>query len=162
MRILQAMAGGRHGGAESFFLRLAMSLNKRNDVEQHVLVKKRSVWTAPLRAEKISTQELAFGGLMDLGSKLRFGREIRDFDPDVVLTWMNRATAYCPRRKPGQRFVHVARLGGYYDLKYYRHCDHLVGNTRAIVDYLVAEGWPADRAHYLPNFVDARPLPALP
>ena len=24
------------------------------------------------------------------------------------------------------------------------------------------EGWPAERAHYLPNFVDAQPAPALP
>jgi glycosyltransferase involved in cell wall biosynthesis len=49
--------------------------------------------------------------------------------------------------------VHVARLGGYYDLKYYRRCDHLIGNTRAIVDYAIAKGWPRERITYLPNFV---------
>jgi glycosyltransferase involved in cell wall biosynthesis len=48
----------------------------------------------------------------------------------------------------------IARLGGYYNLKYYRHCDHLIGNTQDIVAYLVDQGWPAERAHYLPNFVD--------
>jgi glycosyltransferase involved in cell wall biosynthesis len=62
---------------------------------------------------------------------------------------MSRATRLCPRGD----FVHVARLGGYYDLKYYGRCDHLIGNTRAIVDYAVAEGWPRDRIDYLPNFV---------
>ena len=62
---------------------------------------------------------------------------------------MSRATRLCPRGD----FVHVARLGGYYDLKYYRRCDYLIGNTRAIVDYAVAEGWPRERVDYLPNFV---------
>ena len=27
-----------------------------------------------------------------------------------------------------------------------------MGNTRDIVDWIVAQGWPAGRAHYLPNF----------
>jgi glycosyltransferase involved in cell wall biosynthesis len=58
-------------------------------------------------------------------------------------------------------FVHVARMGGYYDMKYYRHCDHLVGNTQDIRDYFIRQGWPAERAHYLPNFIDAHPAPAV-
>ncbi len=62
---------------------------------------------------------------------------------------MSRATRLCPCGD----FVHVARLGGYYDLKYYRRCDHLIGNTRAIVDYATSKGWPRERIVYLPNFV---------
>jgi glycosyltransferase involved in cell wall biosynthesis len=42
-------------------------------------------------------------------------------------------------------------------LKYYRRCDRLVANTRAIVEHAVTSGWPRDRVDYLPNFVpDAR------
>ena len=45
-------------------------------------------------------------------------------------------------------------------MQYYRRCQHLIGNTRAIVDYAVSQGWPRERAHYLPNFVpDPRALP---
>ena len=40
----------------------------------------------------------------------------RAWRPHIVLTWMSRATLLCPAGD----FVHVARLGGYYDLKYYR------------------------------------------
>jgi glycosyltransferase involved in cell wall biosynthesis len=69
---------------------------------------------------------------------------------------MNRATRLCPRGD----FVHVGRLGGYYDLKNYRRCEHLIGNTRDIVAYVVRSGWPASRAHYLPNFVPE--MTALP
>ena len=160
MKILQAMAGGKHGGAENFFLRLARSLNNQQSVTQRVLVKNNSVWTAPLLAEHVETIELPFGGLLDFSTKRRFAAEIKSFEPDVVLTWMNRASSYCPA-PANKNFKQVARLGGYYDLKYYKNCDHLVGNTQSIVDYLIKNGWPAARAHYLPNFVDATPLPAL-
>ena len=61
---------------------------------------------------------------------------------------MSRAASACPKGD----FVHVGRLGGYYDLKYYRSCDHLVANTRDIADYITRAGWPAERVHYLPNF----------
>src|SRR5260370_31462661 len=69
---------------------------------------------------------------------------------------MSRASQLCPEGD----FVHVARLGGYYDLKSYRRCDHLIGNTHDLVASFIAQGWPASRAHYLPNFVDAAPAPA--
>jgi glycosyltransferase involved in cell wall biosynthesis len=56
---------------------------------------------------------------------------------------------------------HAARLGGYYDLKYYRGCDHLIGNTPDLVDDFLRRGWPRERAHYLPNFVTAARMPPL-
>ncbi len=61
---------------------------------------------------------------------------------------MNRAARFAPRGD----WVLAGRLGGYYDLKYYRRCDHLVGNTRTLVRWIAAQGWPAARTHYLPNF----------
>jgi glycosyltransferase involved in cell wall biosynthesis len=49
--------------------------------------------------------------------------------------------------------VLAGRLGGFYDLSNFRACDHLVGNTQGIVDWIAGQGWPAEQAHYLPNFV---------
>jgi hypothetical protein len=77
------------------------------------------------------------------------------FDPDRGLAPARRAEldepgdATCPRRD----FVHVGRLWGYYGLKYYRRCDHLIANNRAIVDYAAAAAWPQDRIDHLPDFV---------
>src|SRR5260370_21578233 len=147
-RLLQAMAGGRHGGAETFFLRLAVALQRAGEL-QRVLIRSDPARSRSLRAAGVAVAELAFGGPFDLATRLAFRREIAAWHPDIVLTWMSRATRLCPRGD----FVHVARLGGYYDLKYYRRCDHLIGNTRAIVDYAVAQGWPRERIDYLPNFV---------
>lgn len=146
------MAGAEFGGAEAFFVRLAIALEKTN-VEQKVVIRENRARARILRKGGVEPVQLAFSGALDLGTGFALKTEIKKFQPDVVLTWMNRATKKTPAGRG--KFVKVARLGGYYDLKYYKDCDHLVGNTQDIVDYLVKEGWPADRAHYLPNFVSS-------
>jgi glycosyltransferase involved in cell wall biosynthesis len=147
-RLLQAIAGARYGGAEAFFVRLAAALQRAGE-PQRVLIRRNSGRAQSLRAAGVAVSELGFGGRLDLATRLAFRREIAAWRPNIVLTWMSRATRLCPRGD----FVHVARLGGYYDLKYYRHCDHLIANTLAIANYAVASGWPHERIDYLPNFV---------
>jgi len=148
MRLFQVMASGGPGGAEVFFERLAPAL-QRAGVMQHLALRRGAPITERLRKTGLDIVELPFGGLFDFRTKPALRCAIDEFKPDVVLSWMNRATKFASRGN----YTLVARLGGYYDLKYYRHCDHLVANTRGIVDYLRASGWPAERVHYLPNFV---------
>jgi glycosyltransferase involved in cell wall biosynthesis len=156
-RLLQAMAGAAHGGAEAFFERLAGALDRAGE-EQAIVIRRNPERAARLRQEGLAPLELPFGGVFDRVTKPRLARAIAEFHPKIVLTWMSRATALCPRGD----FVHVARLGGYYDLRHYRHCDHLIGNTRGLAAWLIAQGWPEARVHYLPNFAEdarAAPLP---
>jgi glycosyltransferase involved in cell wall biosynthesis len=147
-RLLQAIAGSPHGGAETFFVRLAGALQQAGEV-QRVLIRRDADRAARLRAAGVAVGELRFGGPFDIATRYRFRRAVAAWRPNLVLTWMSRATEACPKGD----FVHVARLGGYYDLKYYRRCDHLIANTRAIVAHAVAAGWPRERIDYLPNFV---------
>jgi glycosyltransferase involved in cell wall biosynthesis len=157
-RLLQAMAGARHGGAEAFFTRLALALAEgQPDLEQRLVIRDHAERAAQLRQGGLEVTELPFRNWLDLRTGPGLRRLLRQWQPQVVLTWMNRATA----AMPSGRFVRIGRLGGYYDLKYYRRCHHLIGNTRDIVEYLVREGWPAERAHYLPNFVEGRRAPAV-
>jgi glycosyltransferase involved in cell wall biosynthesis len=142
------MAGARHGGAETFFVRLALALHRAGQ-DQCLVIRRDAERAATLRASGVSPVELPFGGMLDFRTRFRMRRIFRAYRPRVVLSWMSRATRLCPR----DDFVHVGRLGGYYDLKYYGRCDHLIGNTRDIVSYLARSGWPESRAHYLPNFV---------
>lgn len=144
------MAGAEHGGAEAFFERLAVALHKAG-VKQQLLIRKNPEREARLRDAGLAVATAPFGGPLDLVTRWGFAFTIRRWRPDVVLTWMNRATGFCPVGD----FVQVGRLGGYYNLKHYRHCRHLVANTTDIRDWIVNQGWPAERAHYLPNFVDA-------
>jgi glycosyltransferase involved in cell wall biosynthesis len=156
IRLVQAMAGAHHGGAETFFVRLALALHRAGQ-EQCLIIRQDAERAAALRAGGLSPVELPFGGLFDVRTRFGLRRVVRAYRPQVVLSWMNRAARLCPRGE----FVHVGRLGGYYDLKYYRRCDHLIGNTRDIVGYLVRSGWPEARAHYLPNFVPEMAAPRI-
>lgn len=157
-RILQAMAGAPHGGAEAFFERLAIALGAAGET-QRLVIRRDAQRAARLRAAGLTVDEVPFSGVFDLVSTRRIARIAAEFKPRVVLTWMSRATIFCPHHGD---FVHVARLGGYYDLRYYKRCHHLIGNTRALCDWIAGQGWPKERVHYLPNFADATPLPPLP
>lgn len=156
LRVLQTMAGTDYGGAEAFFTRLVVAL-ARAGLDQHAVIRRHESRADCLRRAGVSVTEVRFGGPLDLRSKSVLGREISRYKPHVVLSWMNRATRACP---PGD-YIHCARLGGYYKIKNYRRCRHLIGNTRGIVDYLVEQGWPADRSHYLPNFVSGHRASAV-
>lgn len=157
MRLLQTMAGAHHGGAEAFFERLAIALQHAG-VAQRLVIRRDAERSQHLRAAHIEVVELPFGGMLDFKTRSGLRHVIHDFKPDVILSWMNRATKLTPRFDG----VHAARLGGYYNLKYYQHCDHLIGNTRGIIDYIRKSGWPSERAHYLPNFVSDARAAALP
>jgi glycosyltransferase involved in cell wall biosynthesis len=156
MRVLQAIAGAPHGGAEAFFERLALALAHAGET-QKLVIRREDGRAARLRGAGLDFAELGFGRALDFWTKPRLGRIIADFKPQVVVTWMSRATSMCPRGD----FVHAARLGGYYDLHYYRHCHHLIGNTRALVGWMIDEGWPQERVHYLPNFAERIAMPPV-
>ncbi len=162
LRIFQAMAGAKLGGAEGFFERLALAF-ARAGVDQRVAIRRDHARAQRLKRGGVEVVQLGFGGPLDLATRLGLARALTACDPDVVLGWMNRACGALPPRvlMRGARYVAVGRLGGYYDLKYYRHCDWLIGNTPDLRDYLVRSGWPAARAVYLPNFVDAAPGAAI-
>ncbi len=150
--VVQAMAGAEHGGAEAFFERLAIALN-RAGLPQTLVIRRDGARSARLRDAGLAVTELPFGGRLDLVTRRRFAAVVAKARPRVVLTWMSRATRLCPTPSPSTGpFIHAARLGGYYDLKHYRHCRHLIGNTRDLCDWMERSGWPAERVHYLPNF----------
>jgi len=156
MRILQAMAGAEFGGAEAFFTRLVLALHKAK-VEQRVVIRSNPARAKTLTDGGVEPVEVPFGGRLDWRTPRALKKEIEAFKPDIVLTWMNRASLMCPKGN----FVHVGRLGGYYDLKYYKKCDHLIANTEDIRDYLIGQGQAEETTHYLPNFVSgdkAEPL----
>jgi glycosyltransferase involved in cell wall biosynthesis len=148
MKVMQVMAGAEYGGAEAFYVRLVSGLHRAGR-DQRAVIRTNPERAARLRAAGIEPVQMKFGGPFDLMTKVAMRAEIKRYRPDIVLSWMSRATAAVP---PG-KFVHVARLGGYYDAKYYQRCDHLIANTQNIADYLMKEGWTSDRIHYLRNFV---------
>ncbi|MDT7950002.1 MAG: glycosyltransferase [Acetobacteraceae bacterium] len=147
MRIAHVMAGARAGGAELFFERLSAAMHAAGDAVLPV-VRRDAARAGRMAAAGVAPVELGFGGALDLVTPGRLRRVLREFEPGVVVAWMNRAAR---AMLPGS-WVTAGRLGGYYDLRYYRRCEHLIGNTRGIVAWVREQGWPAGRVHHLPNF----------
>jgi glycosyltransferase involved in cell wall biosynthesis len=152
-RVVQVMAGAAHGGAEIYFVNLVLALH-RAGLDQKVVIRRHAGRAALLRAGGVEPAELPFGGWFDLRTRPALGRLIGEYRPDIVVSWMGRASAAVPAGP----YVQVGRLGGYYDLKYFRRCRHLVCNTRELVGWCVARGWPPERVHYLANFVTPRTM----
>ena len=149
MRIAQVMAGALIGGAEAFYERATIALHQAGDVVLPI-IRRDAGRAGRLREAGLQPVELAFGGALDFLTKPRVRRALQDFKPDLVMAWMQRAARFTPEGN----WTLIGRFGGYYDLKYFRHCDHLVANTHDLVQSIAAQGWPAARVHYLPNFAD--------
>ncbi len=150
------MLSRQPGGGDRFFEKLAIAFAHAGVPQALVIEPNPARQRLLAAAPETQVRPMRFGGLFEPFGRMRLRRLIRAFQPDVVLTWMSRAS----RRMPEGPFVKVARLGDYYPLKHYTQCDHLVANTPDILDYLKRGGWPEDRVHLIGNFCDP-PDPAV-
>lgn len=150
------MAGAETGGAENYFVRLVSALSKEG-IEQLAAIRTHTGRRDELERNGVVVHEAAYRGMFDPFTRIRLKRLANDFRPDIVMSWMNRASAAAPVGS----WINVGRLGGYYDLKYHKKCDYLICNTADLRDYIVKLNWPQDRAVYLPNFIDEGRLPAV-
>lgn len=154
MRVMQMLAGAPQGGAETFFVSLATAMCEA-EIDQRIVIRRNRARAEALRAGGLDPLELSFGKWFDPMTASRLRRETARYRPDVVLAFMNRAASWMPAGP----HLKLARLGGYYKIKYYRRCDHLLCITPAIRRHVIEQGWPEARAHYMPNFAerDAHP-----
>lgn len=152
---LHVIGGKKLGGAERFYVRLVNALAARGEKVAALTVAGGKIDAALHPA--IPRHHAPLAGVWDLYSLWRVRQAARQYD--IVQTYMGRATrlTHLPL---GRRPVHIARLGGYYNLRGYRHAHAWVGNTRGIRDYLQQEGLTTERVVHIGNFVD--PSPPLP
>lgn len=156
LRLLNLLAGAPVGGAETFFVTMTKAFGAAG-VEQKAVIRSNPDRAAQLRDAGVEVDELRFGSLFDFRTEMRLDKIVHDFRPTVALAYMERAASFMP----GGPHLKLARLGGYYKLKYFRRCDHLLCITNDIRRHVIAEGWPEDRAHYMPNFAEASDVPAV-
>ena len=147
---IHLLGSSGEGGAEVYFVELVTALHaaglptaagiRRNAGREHVL-----------HGARVPFQRFGFGGPFDFATRPGVAKLARQHGAETLVAWMSRAA----RHTPSGPWKRVGRLGGYYDLKYYRGFDLLVGNTMDIRDWMVGEGWPKERALYIPNFAEA-------
>ena len=151
MTVLHILGSPGDGGAETYFLDLVTALHAEAS-DQAAAVRAHPHREAVLAEAGAPYAVAPFGGPLDLRTRPRLRRFAREEEARLAVAWMNRAARFTPRGRP-----RIGRLGGYYDLKYYRGFDHLVANTADIGAWLRREGWPADRLSVIPNFAEPAP-----
>lgn len=161
LRVLHLLAGQPQGGAEGFALRLMLALARRG-VSQALLTRPDTPRLNELRAASVIVRTARFGTpLIDLPTRNKLHKTFAEFSPSVVLSYMNRANEFSKSLRAKNATL-VGRLGGYYDLKYYRAADYLIGNTQDLVEHCVRSGWPRTRTIHLPNFAEVQTVPPEP
>ena len=158
LRIAQVLAGAENGGAENFFVRLSVALQASGQINERAFIRRHAHRLDALRSQGVDAEGFRFGGSLDLYDSWVYRRRLNKFNPDVVMTWMGRASAATPKGN----YVLVNRLGHYYKLKYYQQADYWVGISKGICRHLIEGGMPEDRVVHIPNFADETPVEPLP
>lgn len=143
------------GGAERFGLRLVAALAEHGAPVKMLLREGSEVMPHTPAGVKAGTSPMRT--VWDPFSRWAVSKAIKQIKPDIVQTYMGRATrlTHMPH---GKDTVHIARLGGYYKLDGYRHAHAWIGNTQGVCDYMIRGGLPAQRIFHISNFID---LPQL-
>lgn len=156
MKILQVMAGGKHGGAETAFVDMCIAMHEAGeDVE--VVTRPNPIRVPQLMDAGLKVHTLPFGGGVDVYTSWRLGKIIEEAKPDIVQTWMARAAKKTPswsQTKTEKRYLNVARLGGYYKPKNFKTMDYFITITPDLKRHLVDGGIAADKIQPINNFAE--------
>ncbi len=153
LRILNILGGSKDGGAEKFFERLAIGIEKKRGISQKLIIRKNSSRFSFLNSFIKDINEIKYFYFFNPFCHFRIKKIINEFKPNIILTWMNRASRILPRDN-NSNFRTVGRLGGYYKIKNYVNCDYLITNTLDLKRYVLDFGWDQSKVEFIPNFVN--------
>ena len=163
---MQILLSQAEAGAETYFEKVAAAFAQQTGIEQHLIIE-----ALPSREARLKNAGVEYTAVpMGLISRPLFynstlKKAVKHFAPDVIVTWVNRASKKCP---PTSAVV-VGRLGGYYDINNYQKCNHLIVNTPDLVRHVTENGWSADKVSMISNFGELpdslqtpQPIPDIP
>ncbi|MGD8313084.1 MAG: glycosyltransferase [Gammaproteobacteria bacterium] len=149
---LQIIGSKTFGGAERWLQRFSLALAEQGHPAEVVVRKGHELDDAD-RWQPLRRHALPMRTVWDPLSRRELTRLVRQVRPAVVQTYMGRATRLT--RLPADRGpVHIARIGGYYKLRGFRHAHAWIGNTLGICDYLRDNGFPPERIFHIYNFFE--------
>ncbi len=154
MKILQVMAGGEHGGAETAYVDITIAMHEAG-FEVEAVTRPNDVRVPALAKAGIKVHTLPFGGPVDVFTTWKLSRIIKKFEPSIVQTWMTRATQKTLNwkvLKTPKPYLVVARLGGYYKIKNFWSADYFVANTPELKQHIMNGGIAEDHTRMITNF----------
>ncbi len=156
MKILQAMAGAPHGGAETAFVDMCLALHESGE-QVEVVTRPNPLRVTQLEKAGLKVHELRFGNTLDVYTSFRMKKIITNFQPHIVQTWMSRAAQKTPRWNASMkipRYIVVSRLGGYYKVKHFRQSDYFTTITPDIKRFLTDNAVVSDKVRHINNFAE--------
>ncbi len=142
------------GGAELFYTRLVTALHQRGHPTLAITVPhSRIAHELPLH---LPQRQIPMRNVWDYWARWKINRAIAAQQPALVQTYMGRATRMT-HLAAGKRPIHIARLGGYYQPRGYRHAHAWITVSGGIADHLIQHGFPKQRVFHISNFLTPTP-----
>ena len=158
MKICVIMLARKFGGAERFYVDLTNGLARRG---HEVLAISNVRSKAALLLDKLVNLQcgsVRVVGPWDPLAPRKILRLVRDFTPDIIQTFLGRATHLAGPAAHQLNVPLVAHTHDLVDLKYFRHTSVFTPATGMQRDYLAREGIPAERIRLIPNFSGFTPV----
>ena len=152
IKILNIISGSKYGGAELFFERLALSFERCDKIEQKIIIRNNRNRSKKFIDGINEIEKINFFHKLNPFCTFKIEKIIREYKPNILLSWMNRASSLIPNIKINNEIT-VGRLGGYYKIKNYTKCDYLITNTSDLKKYVISKGWDTNKVEFIPNFV---------
>ena len=150
LKILNILGGAKQGGAEKFFERLSLAIEKKKNINLKLIIRENEERFSFLKQQIKSIHQIKNFYFFNPFCHKRIEDIIEEFQPNIVLSWMNRASSFLP---VSNGWVNIGRIGGYYKLKNYVNCDYIITNTEDLKEYVIESGWDPNKVEYIPNFV---------
>ena len=152
IKILNIISGSKYGGAELFFERLALSFERCDTIEQKIIIRNNRNRSKKFIDGINEIEKINFFHKLNPFCTFKIEKIIREYKPNILLSWMNRASSVSPNIKINNEIT-VGRVGGYYKIKNYTKCDYLITNTSDLKKYVISKGWDTNKVEFIPNFV---------
>ena len=154
------MAGAEHGGAETAFVDMCVALHETGE-DIAVVTRANKIRVPRLEGVGIKVYTLPFRGKLDIYTGHRIQKIVQDFKPHIVQSWMSRGPAKVPRWKKSMgipRYLHVARLGSPYKLKYFKSVEYFIGLTPDICEHVKRNGIDTEHIQQINNFAEVEDI----
>ena len=150
LKILNILGGTKQGGAEKFFERLSFALEKKKNINLQLIIRKNEERFTFLNKKIKTIHQIKNFYFFNPFCHKKIVDIIHNFQPNIVLSWMNRASKILPKSKG---WINIGRMGGYYKIKNYVNCDFIITNTSDLKSFVIESGWDSKKVEFIPNFV---------
>ena len=150
LKVLSILGGSKQGGAEKFFERLSVAMEKKKNINLQIIIRKNEKRFSFLNKKIKLIHQINNFYFFNPFCHKKISDIINNFKPNIVLSWMNRASKVLPK---SNGWINIGRIGGYYKIKNYVNCDYIITNTNDLKDFVIESGWDSKKVKFIPNFV---------